>query len=292
MLSCPLFCGSVFYYVIEAYLASNADTATLSAMYPAAIIKGQTNTTDSHERLMSLGISPRVKSEASPSEKFPFVVFSAPPSGSEDYTGEIKAALKQWDGTGGFVFTSSTAVYAGTDGETCDETTPEYAVGENPRADRLLQAEAAVLEAGGCVVRLSGLYHSTRGAHMYFLKTPTIKSSPDGIVNLVHYEDAAAAVVDALGAQLDGTSEGGEVFLATDGAPITRKDMVEACLESVAYDEGAMPEFSGDDAATGKSMTNPKTRERLGWKPTHSSFAEFVSGGAVDSFSDKKIKFV
>ena len=86
--------------------------------------------------------------------------FQRPPSGSEDYTGEIKAALKQWDGTGGFVFTSSTAVYAGTDGETCDETTPEYAVGENPRADRLLQAEAAVLEAAdawcasrGCTTR-------------------------------------------------------------------------------------------------------------------------------------------
>ena len=50
---------------------------------------------------------------------------------------------------GGFVFTSSTAVYAGKDGEECDESTPEFAVGENPRADRLLQAEASVLEAGG-----------------------------------------------------------------------------------------------------------------------------------------------
>lgn len=151
-------------------------------MYPAAIIKGQTNTTDSHERLMSLGISPRVKSEASPSEKFPFVVFSAPPSGSEDYTGEIKAALKQWDGTGGFVFTSSTAVYAGKDGEDCDETTAQFQIGESPRADKLLNAEAAVLGAGGCVVRLSGLYHSQRGAHMYFLKTPTLASRPDALV--------------------------------------------------------------------------------------------------------------
>lgn len=27
---------------------------------------------------------------------------------------------------------------------------------------RLLKAEQAVLEAGGCVVRLAGLYHATR----------------------------------------------------------------------------------------------------------------------------------
>ena len=120
-------------------------------------MKGQTNTEDAHERLESLGVSPRLKSAASPADAFPFVVFSAPPSGSDDYAAEVRAALKAWDGTGGFVFTSSTAVYAGKDGEECDESTPEFAVGENPRADRLLQAEASVLEAGGCVVRLSGL---------------------------------------------------------------------------------------------------------------------------------------
>jgi nucleoside-diphosphate-sugar epimerase len=260
-------------------------------MFPAAIVKGQTNTTDSHERLVSIGVTPRVKADASPDDVFPFVVFSAPPSGSDDYAAEVKAALDLWDGTGGFVFTSSTAVYAGTDGEPCDESTPEFKIGENPRADRLLEAEAAVLAANGCVVRLSGLYHSTRGAHMYFLKGPTLNSSADGLVNLVHYEDAAAAVVDTLKAQLDGVTEGGEVFLATDGVPITRKDMVEACLVCPAYEGGSMPEFTAESDASGKSMTNPLTREKLGWEPVHASFAEFVAAGAMDSFSNKKIKF-
>ena len=105
-------------------------------LFPAAIVKGQTNTEDAHERLESLGVSPRLKTDASPADAFPFVVFSAPPSGSDDYAAEVRAALKAWDGTGGFVFTSSTAVYAGKDGEECDESTPEFAIGENPRADR------------------------------------------------------------------------------------------------------------------------------------------------------------
>lgn len=93
-------------------------------------------------------------------EQFPFVVFSAPPSGSDDYAAEVEAALRMWDGTGAFVFTSSTAVYSGTEGELCDETTPQFEMGASPRADTLLKAEAAVLGANGCVVRLSGLYHS------------------------------------------------------------------------------------------------------------------------------------
>ena len=128
-------------------------------MFPAAVVTGQTNTVSSHERLVSLGVHPRVKAEAG-DEQFPFVVFSAPPSGSEDYEAEVEAALKLWDGTGAFVFTGSTAVYAGTDGEPCDETTPQFKIGDSPRADRLLKAEAAVLDANGCVVRCAGLYHS------------------------------------------------------------------------------------------------------------------------------------
>ena len=88
---------------------------------------------------------------------------------------------------------------------------------------------------------------------MYFLKGPTLNSSADGLVNLVHYEDAAAAVVDTLKAQLDGVTEGGEVFLATDGVPITRKDMVEACLVCPAYDGGSMPEFTAESDASGRA---------------------------------------
>jgi hypothetical protein len=40
-------------------------------------------------RLRALGLQPRTKAEAG-DRKFPFVVFSAPPSGSEDYAAEVK----------------------------------------------------------------------------------------------------------------------------------------------------------------------------------------------------------
>lgn len=44
----------------------------------------------------------------------------------------------------------------------CDEGAPTAKLGDNERTDRLLAAEAAVLAAGGCVVRLVGLYHANR----------------------------------------------------------------------------------------------------------------------------------
>jgi hypothetical protein len=42
-----------------------------------------------------MGISPVVKSEAG-SHKYPYVVFSAPPSGSQDYVGEVGSARLLW----------------------------------------------------------------------------------------------------------------------------------------------------------------------------------------------------
>ena len=115
------------------------------AKYPGAVVVGQTNTDASHEGLESLGVYPRVKNfdadDATAGRTFPYVVFSAPPSGSEDYPGEVESALKYWDGKGCFVFTSSSAVYANEAGEGCDEDSPVYEIGTNPRVDRLLTAE-------------------------------------------------------------------------------------------------------------------------------------------------------
>ena len=65
--------------------------------------------------------------------------------------------------------------------------------------------------------------------------------------------------------------------------------MVECCLECDAY-EGNMPEFTEEDGPLGKSMNNPKTREKLGWAPVYESFAEFVAAGAKDSFYPKRKK--
>ena len=64
----------------------------------------------------------------------------------------------------------------------------------------ILWAEKAVLNhPGGIVFRLGGLYTLTRGAHNNWLsgKINESKSSPNGLINLIHYDDAAEAVMSA-----------------------------------------------------------------------------------------------
>jgi len=130
--------------------------------------------------------------------RWPYVLFSASPSGNDDYAGAVASALEYWDRDapgGRFVFTSSAGVCAEQDGGVVTETSP---VGSGPRSERLLAAEKVVLAAGGCVVRFAGLYLEGRGAHNYWLTQEEVAQRPDGLINQIHYRDAANAAVAAL----------------------------------------------------------------------------------------------
>lgn len=95
-------------------------------------------------RLRKLGITPRTNNEASGS--FSNVVFSAPPSGGEDFVGDIRKALTMWNGEGSFVYTSSTAVYSPPkDSVKLTEDSNLESSGKSEKTDRLLQAESTVL---------------------------------------------------------------------------------------------------------------------------------------------------
>jgi nucleoside-diphosphate-sugar epimerase len=93
------------------------------------------------------------------------------------------------------------------------------------------------------VVRLAGLYHATRGPHVYWLQMAKegrqIQSNEDGLVNLVHYEDAALAVLAAL------TSDArSSVFIASDGHPIRKDEIVSATLTSPLFKDSVVPQVS------------------------------------------------
>ncbi|EFN59122.1 hypothetical protein CHLNCDRAFT_18825 [Chlorella variabilis] len=246
----------------------------------AGTVVGQTNSTTNHAKLQALGISPRTKDAAAAAGTFPFVVFSAPPSGSADYLAEIEAALGLWDGTGTFVFTSSAGLYTVEDGSACDETAPTAKLGDNERTDKLLAAEQAVLVAGGCVVRLVGLYHGQRGAHTFFLRQGEVARWGGYTVNLIHYEDAASLCLAALQGR---GSEGGayyraRTFLGCDGAPVTfeaRADMMAATLASGAF-QGSVKFTGAEGPVKGKRMSNTATRQQLQWEPRHASYVEFM----------------
>ena len=260
-------------------------------------------------------------------KRYKDVVFCAPPSGFDDYSGAIsEVATSLWSGLGetkeekggggreggSFVFTSSGVVYGDGSGSIVNESSPTVesesggSVGKdgekNPRALRMRNAESAALSIGGCALRLAGLYSLDRGAHNYWLTklgsstmdgrvAGTVQGRGDGIVNLLHYDDAASAVLAALLSGPHVTSR--RVFLISDGSPTTRRGICESASKHPRYSAFGMPSFTSDDEAgqmggKGKVYDGRRSNEALKWMPTYPSFDEFMmldSSSAVSSQS-------
>ncbi|KAJ0477617.1 putative NAD(P)-binding domain superfamily [Helianthus annuus] len=233
--------------------------------YPGCQITGETVTTDHHDELIKMGINPTLKG-VKREHKFPYVIYCAPPSRSSDYAGDVGEAASMWNGEGSFLFTSSSAPYDRYDNGDCNEDSPVVPIGKSPRTDILLKAEKKVLEAGGCVVRLAGLYKLDRGMHLYYLKQGTIEANPHHLVNLIHYEDAASLCVAILKKKLCG-----RLFLGCDNHPVSRQEVMDLVAKSGKFDNTFVG-FTGTDGVLGKKLNNSKTREEIGWEPKYKSF--------------------
>ncbi|KAI9195390.1 hypothetical protein LWI28_014428 [Acer negundo] len=237
--------------------------------HPGCQIYGQTVTTDHHDELIEMGINPCVKG-SEVTQKYPYVIFCAPPSRSSDYPGDVRLAAMSWNGEGSFLFTSSSAPFDCNDNGPCDEDSPTVPIGRSPRTDVLLKAEKVVLEFGGCVVRLAGLYKADRGAHVYWLGKGSVEVRPDHILNLIHYEDAASLSVAILKKKLRG-----RILLGCDNHPVSRQEVMDLVSKSGKFSK-KFEGFTGTTDPLGKRLNNSKTRQELEWEPKYPSFAHFL----------------
>ncbi|KAG9459790.1 hypothetical protein H6P81_004298 [Aristolochia fimbriata] len=238
--------------------------------HPGCQIFGQTMTIDHHEELINIGIKPILRGPLE-TQKFPYVIFCAPPSRSPDYIGDVRQAASCWSGDGSLLFTSSTAAYDCNDNSPCDEDSHIVPLGRSPRTDVLLRAEEAVLGVGGCVLRLAGLYISSqRGAHVYWLEKGTVDSHPDHVLNLIHYEDAASLSVAVLNKKLRG-----RIFLGCDNHPLSRRELMDYVNKSGKFSKKFVG-FTGTSDPLGKRLSNSKTRAEIGWEPKYTSFPYFL----------------
>ena len=163
------------------------------------------------------------------------------------------------------VFTSSTSVYAQTDGETVDETSPaepSSATGEILRA-----AEEITLASGGQVARLAGIYGPGRS----FLLRRFLEGEAkiDGRwINQIHRDDAASAL-EFLVARADAQG----VFNVADDTPLWQRDCYEELSER--FDRPPPTEAAPDPDRkrgwTNKRVSNTKLRG-LGWMPSFPSY--------------------
>ncbi len=146
---------------------------------------------------------------------------------------------------------------------------------DSPRARRLREAEDRLLAAGAVVVRLAGLYDHDRGPHRAYLRTRTSPRRPDGLVSLIHYDDAAELCVRA-----SNLGRAGAIYLGCDDQPITRQELVRAVVRSPRYRSAKEPpqacQFTGADGPLGRRCDSTWTRQALGWEPTHRRFLDWI----------------
>lgn len=259
-------------------------------------VVAETRTRGRHDRLAALGAVPRTRADAdaaatasdassdadgstSSRYRFPFVLLSMPPSGSaDDYAAEAARAVASWAGPAGggrLIFTSSTSALAEKGGATITETAPTA-------PGRVTAAEEVILAAGGVVVRLGGLHARRIGGHKRFVGQPSVAMPRRLAINMVHYDDAAAAVV-AVACLPPGapTNVAGSPFVITDGVPLTVEELVAATMAHAAFAGISTPALPIDTGECGKRIDTTATREVLSWAPVH-TYAGFWRGSCDD----------
>jgi nucleoside-diphosphate-sugar epimerase len=174
------------------------------------------------------------------------------------------------------VFTSSSSVYPQTDGSLVNEKSDTS--GASDRGQILVNAEQACLHASAelarrrSVIRFSGLYGP--GRHLLVDKIrrgDPMSGCPQRILNLIHRDDAASALLAILEAE---DSVDGGIFNACDGQHATRGEIANWVAGRVGVQA---PEFIGapEDHGPNRCVENSKIKKVFGWVPR---FADFQTG--------------
>jgi nucleoside-diphosphate-sugar epimerase len=168
-----------------------------------------------------------------------------------------------------FIFTSSTSVYAQTDGHWVDETSPA-----NPSQEtgQLLRAtEDLVLSAGGAVARLAGLYGPGRCVPLRKLLDDKAIIEGDGerVMNMLHQLDAAGALRFLAETQPAG------LFNVVDNGPVTELNWFRYVCDRLhrPIPPYGPRELNRKRGWTSKRVSNRKLRS-LGWDALYPTFRE------------------
>jgi len=170
------------------------------------------------------------------------------------------------------LFTSSTSVYAQTDGSWVDEASETRPHRETSRI--LLQAEAIALNAGGSVARLSGLYGPGRSVLMRkFLSGEAILEG-DGTrwINQIHRDDAARALVQLV----EGRANPG-IYNVTDSTPATQLEVYSWLAD---HFHRPLPSYGPADLQRKRGWTNKRVCNRrlrkTDWQLTYPAYRDAI----------------
>jgi nucleoside-diphosphate-sugar epimerase len=190
-----------------------------------------------------------------------------------------------------FVYTSSTSVYGQDEGELVTETSPTEPNAETGRI--LVQTEKLLLAAGearGCpavILRFSGIYGPGRGYWFkQFLKgEPQTEENAGRILNMVHRDDAAGAIIAALE-----QGRSGAIYNVSDDEPVSQFELYKWLAEQLGRNSGltahrdrgqpasAPATRSSRRGATNKRISNTRLKSELGYRFKYPTFREGYAG--------------
>lgn len=169
------------------------------------------------------------------------------------------------------LFTSSTSVYAQTDGSWVDEdsaTDPDRATGQI-----LLDAERQVLAAAGVVARLAGIYGPGRSylLQRYLTGEAVIEGDGERYLNQIHLDDIVSALLHLLAIDAKG------IYNVVDSQPQAQGDVYRWLA---SYFEGAVPASVPPNLDRKRGWTHKRISNRRllesGWTPCYPSFQQAV----------------
>jgi nucleoside-diphosphate-sugar epimerase len=182
------------------------------------------------------------------------------------------------------LFTSSTSVYAQRDGSWVTEESETKPLRDTSRI--LLESEKLILDKGGIVARLAGIYGPGRSALLskFLNGTATIDTENDRFVNQVYRDDIASALFLLLNRE---PQESADIYNVVDDQPILQSECYRWLAERLNRPlpptaQARQPRKRGD---TNKRVSNTKLR-RSGWTPQYPTFADAMEKSILASFAE------
>ncbi len=182
------------------------------------------------------------------------------------------------------LFTSSTSVYVQHDGSQVTEESETKPTRETSRI--LLETENVILDGGGIVTRLAGIYGPGRSALLskFLNGTATIDPESDRFVNQVHREDIVSALFLLLNREPQPCRQ---IYNVVDDEPTLQS----ACYRWLAQrlnrplpPIGQAPQ-QRKRGNSNKRVSNSKLRQ-LGWVPQYPTFADAMEKSILPSFAE------
>jgi nucleoside-diphosphate-sugar epimerase len=180
-----------------------------------------------------------------------------------------------------FLYTSSTSVYAQTDGEWVDEASATEPAHETGRI--LRETEELVRQNGGLVARLAGIYGPGRSALLRRFLSGEARLEEGGgrYLNQAHRDDIAGALV-----HLVTLPNEAQIVNVIDDAPLTQRECYQwlAAKLNRALPPSVARAGERKRGASNKRVSNRKLRA-LGWTPEFPTFQIGMEKSVLPAYS-------